>query len=1467
MGDSESDSDHTSNNNPVRDWQHGSKQRKRPRANDPSDTSSDSENEVRPKSGKQKKRGRRENIEDLVNKRVSEILSRQNVIQGFQNMSSNANNPAKNDIVPTFDPEKSDLTSVNWIHKIEQLAIIHGWNDVTKSYYMQSKLSGIAKVWYNALQNYDKTWSEWKTAVVEAFPSHEHFIDNLKRMIDRKKGSNETMMHYYYSKCILIRKCDISDSNAVSCVIDGLPLSTQGAAKSGSYKSPEELFQGFLSKLESDSSIKEKHVPKLSETCHICKKSGHIARRCWFRFNNDELPSTSQRPSTSYRRHSPTRQHLPKKCSNCGKNGHLRDDCWFLKSATVKTLKRQVQNDVYTILIKINNFACKGYLDTGSQINVAQANLIDKLGIKLMRTTMYITGFGNKIIYPIGRALVNMCFDNFAIDTIVHFVDVDMGLIDIIIGQPVINSNEVEMKIVGNKVALKKIENKSEVTNFNFDENREKFEVRAVENIKIPPNNTLSVKVNSSCRNNLIIPAKICYNYAISTVWAAESTFTIDVTNVGSDTLVVDSGKILTRGYNFQPPNQDYVVREIRSIEMSKIKVGNISKKHLVLLFELLKNFQFCFATTTSELGMTDFVEFEINLSSKEPIFYKPYRVSEKEKAIIREKINDLLTNNIIRESKSCYASPAILVKKKNGDYRVAIDYRKLNKITVKDRYPLPNIEDHIARLKGFKYFCVLDMTQGYYQIPVSENSIEKTAFVTTDGQYEFLRMPFGVCNAPATFQRLLNRVLGNLRHDKVVNYLDDILILCNSVEEGLELLKTVLELFQKANLKLNLKKCQFFESSIEYLGYEINEFGIKPGERKIHAVSHFPTPKNIHEVRQFLGLCSYFRKFIKNHALIVLPISQLLKKGVPWTWGENQQDAFQKIKQLLTSRPILSIFDVNRETELHTDASSKGLAGILMQKHANGLKPVMYYSRATTREESVYHSYDLETLAIIESIKRFRVYLSGIHFKIITDCSAVRLTFSKRDLVPRVARWWLAIQDFDFEIEHRPGSRMAHVDALSRNIGESNILKINIDDWICIVQSQDDELLSIKRRLNQENPDKELNNIYFEKNDRLFRKTADGKYKLVIPKYARFNLMRKFHDDIGHVGLNKCEKLIKDKFWFKGMTRFIKKYVNSCLDCAFKKGQYGRKEGYLFPMKKPTQPLHTWHIDHLGPFCKSSGFSYIFVIVDSFTKYLFARPTKSTKSKEVIYHLKDLFSMFGVPKRIISDQGRAFKSKNFKSFCSDFKIKHVLNTVASPRSNGQVERYNRTLLDAINTSIDDECDWHGKLPQVVLGVNNTTNSSTGLSPHRLMFGFDKNIIGDLGEATVEDINREADKNTATTFMDKQSRRMKKHFDSKRKGSKKYNVNDLVLWSGAGVEKKETNRKTGIRFGGPYKIKKVLGNDRYKIASLKGLKGYKKYTATVSVEQLRPFVGGITDSDNSDSDVNSTDELIDLLEG
>lgn len=560
-----------------------------------------------------------------------------------------------------------------------------------------------------------------------------------------------------------------------------------------------------------------------------------------------------------------------------------------------------------------------------------------------------------------------------------------------------------------------------------------------------------------------------------------------------------------------------------------------------------------------------------------------------------------------------------------------------------------------------------------------------------------------------------------------------------------------------------------------------------------------------------------------------------------------------------MTTRPVLAIYNPDAKTEVHTDACSRGIAGILLQWNNDKLHPVYYFSRLTTPEESLYHSYELETLALVESLKRFRVYLVGIPVKIVTDCSAVRATFLKKDMQPRIARWWLSVQDFDIQIEHRPGERMKHVDALSRN--PVSISMLSEADWIVTLQMEDPKVWNIYRKLQINAADSELKANYVLENGRVCKIIHDGSHRPVIPKASRFSIMRKYHDDIGHVGLRKCEALVKSKYWFERMTQFIKKYVNACIDCQYKKGHYGKREGYLYPIQKPDRPLHTLHIDHLGPFAKvgNKGFCYILMITDSFSKYIFCRPTRTVNSKEVCDHLKDLFSLFGKPERIVSDRGTAFTSKRFKEFVIQYHIKHILNAVASPRSNGQVERYNRTILDRLNTSVDHEGQWLEKLPDVVWGVNNTVNASTGRIPHQLMFNCNQN-----GEQIQDNEEILAMRQNVKRKLDHVSTQMKKRFDKKRKNSTGYKKGDLVLWAGAATDDKEISRKLKVKYGGPYKVTKSLGNDRYEIIAIKGIKGYKRFKSVVAADSLRKYTNNLDIS--TDSDVNSTDELIDLLE-
>lgn len=297
----------------------------------------------------------------------------------------------------------------------------------------------------------------------------------------------------------------------------------------------------------------------------------------------------------------------------------------------------------------------------------------------------------------------------------------------------------------------------------------------------------------------------------------------------------------------------------------------------------------------------------DIKLNDNTPVVYRPYRMPHSERVVVREIVQELEDSGIVRPSTSSYASPVLLVKKKSGDYRLCIDYRALNKKTVKEHYPLPRIDDQLDNLSGYRYYTSLDLMSGYYQLVVSEASRHLTAFITPDGHYEFKRMPFGLVNAPANFQRAINNILGNARFKEAFAYMDDVILPSKTIEEGLSKLKLILELFRTAGITLKLSKCNFLMESIDYLGFEVCADGIRPGKTKINAVEAFPRPTDQHRVRQFLGLASFFRRFIRGFSSLARPLTQLLKKDAKWVWSDSQETAFVILKEELVKRPILT--------------------------------------------------------------------------------------------------------------------------------------------------------------------------------------------------------------------------------------------------------------------------------------------------------------------------------------------------------------------------------------------------------------------------------------------------------------------------------------------------------------------------------------------------------------------------------
>lgn len=1124
----------------------------------------------------------------------------------------------------------------------------------------------------------------------------------------------------------------------------------------------------------------------------------------------------------------------------------------------------------------VNGNSMNCFVDLGSQCTMIKYSNAKNIITEWSRENLpVLRGFGNSIVSVLGKSFLEIEIDSVKAKVCVLIVPDEYLSIPLLVGQTYTEQEHVIIHKTSKSLKIVSLD----------DNNYNKFSISLFVKNSVTVDNLSEIEVYSKPEYDGDVFVEYSmrqkpneeYEVIRAIIALKGGNGKLFVKRLSKNEFKLDKNLRLARAVPAYE-SKEYLVNRIENstnvhveiIDQDIIKVDqSIGTENIQRLIDLLNNFRKCFAFSVKELGCCKLTEMDIQLHDKTPVVYRPYRLSYSEREVVRDILKELEDSGIIRESCSEYASPILLVKKKTGDYRLCIDFRSLNKKTIKDHYPLPRIDDQLDSLSGFRYYTTLDLSSGYYQIPLSEQSKHLTAFITPDGHFEFNRMPFGLTNAPSNFQRTINKVLGNARFKHAFAYMDDIIIPSVDIDDGFKRLHDILKLFNDAGLTLNLNKCNFFKKSIEYLGFEIDESGIKPGLKKIEAVEKFPTPVDQHKVRQFIGLASFFRRFVRNFSTIAKPLTTLLKKDVKFMWGESQDHAFKTLKLELVKRPILTLYNPSFETQLHTDASKIGVAGILLQRKNKDfpLQPVAYFSRQTSPEESYFTSYDLETLAVVSSLESFRVYLIGIHFTIVTDCNSLRATFEKKDILPRVARWWNILQEYDFSIVYKPGSLMSHVDALSRNPVFKDTLEVrNIStDWIVTVQQNDSEIQRIVNILKdvETNNAVEIDKNFAIKRDLLYRKTDNG-LKWVVPKGVRWQILKSNHDDVGHFSFDKTLDKIKSSYWFPRMRRFIKKYVDSCLECAHAKAPSVRT-GKLHPIEKIPQPFHTVHIDHLGPFVPSSRKNtHLLLIIDAFTKFIILAPVRSTKSSQAMNVLKNYFHTFGVPKRLISDRSTSFTSKRFKEFLNQLGIKHILNAVATPRANGQIERYNRTLLTSLTAAGQGKSErlWDQHISEIQWGLNNTLNKGIGKTPAQTLFGINPTGMSDsllrLQVVSEDETDREKLREEVSVCIQKNQAQQKERYDKGRKNLV-FKEGDLVRIERE-IQATGQSRKLIPKLRGPYRVMKVLGNDRYEVQDTPiSRKGNKPFRGVFSVDKMYPWLvfkrSENLDSSSSDSEI------------
>ena len=822
------------------------------------------------------------------------------------------------------------------------------------------------------------------------------------------------------------------------------------------------------------------------------------------------------------------------------------------------------------------------------------------------------------------------------------------------------------------------------------------------------------------------------------------------------------------------------VVRQITDVESRQKKLASflvdegqsLNWQDRDRLYTLLFDHHTVFALDGSECGETDLVQMEILTGDappkRQPVRRTPFAV----RGEVARQLREMQENDVISPSSSPWASPVVLVRKKDGTLRFCIDYRELNSVTKADTFPLPRIDDLLDQLNRAKYFSTLDLAAGYWQVQVHPQSREKTAFVTHQGLYQFNVMPFGLRNAPAVFQRLMQRVLAGLNPEDGVPfnsvYIDDILVFSETFEDHLVHLKAVIERISAAGLKLKPSKCKFIRQTVEFLGHVLTPMGIRPNPDRVGAVQNFPRPKSVREVRQFLGLASYYRRFVKGFATLAQPLHSLTKANSRFNWTIDCQSAFDALKTMLLMSPVLSFPDFSRGFILETDASVKGLGAVLSQKGEDGkIHPVAYASRALSPQEQRYSVTELETLAVVWAVKHYLAYLYGHDVLVYTDHSAVRAVLNSPHPNGKHARWWSLVHGSgirNLEIKYRAGRENSNADALSRNpvmkaapepemVTDVQVAAVECQDLLVEGPAMDGGCVSDLADQQMADPDcgPLLNFLMHEKlpeNAVEAKKIAaqaplfdvvegilcfvgpktGGPGRKVVPRQLRQSLVESYHSGemSGHFSGPKLLKAIARHWWWQGMYRDVTEHCSSCPQCTVVNAS-GRVHQPLLQPIPVQRPFQIVGVDVMELPVTRKGNKYVVVFQDFLTKWPFVFPVPDQKASRLVKLLvEEVVPVVGVPESLLSDRGTNLLSHLMNDVCKLLGIQKINTTAYHPACDGLVERFNRTLKTALRKHAAVCGDqWDKYLSGVIWAYRNVPHDSTGEKPSFLLFGTD----------------------------------------------------------------------------------------------------------------------------------------------
>ncbi|GFT98290.1 retrovirus-related Pol polyprotein from transposon 412 [Trichonephila clavipes] len=887
----------------------------------------------------------------------------------------------------------------------------------------------------------------------------------------------------------------------------------------------------------------------------------------------------------------------------------------------------------------------------------------------------------------------------------------------------------------------------------------------------------------------------------------------------------------------------------------------------------LFQEFEDVFSRNSSDIGHTTVTQHRIDTADHPPIKQHPRRLPFAKQEEVGTLLREMQENDIIEPSSSPWASPIVLVRKKEGSTRFCVDYRKLNDVTKKDSYPLPRIDDTLDTLSGHKWFSTLDLKSGYWQVEIHPEDREKQH------------------SLPA-------KDYGSSKSCPCLIYLDDVIRGGRTFEEHLQNIWKVLSKLSDANLKLNRSKCKFFQKEVNYLGHIISAEGVRTDPEKVSAVKNWKRPENLRELRSFLGLCTYYRKFVKGFSNIARPLHKLTESKQKFQWTKECEDSFLQLKEALTSSPILIYPQPDKPFILDTDASNESVGAVLSQEIDGQERVVAYWSKCLSKPKRNYCVTRKELLAIVKAIEHFHHYLYGQKFLLRTDHASLTWLMNFRNTEGQVARWIQRLNEYYFDIRHRKGSSHGNADALSRrpcpeNCRHCSRLETKYDYAIRQITTSTatppDPWSDEKVREDQmADPDIKpliefmesssnkpswqdisayspttkqywaLWNSLHLRNGVLYRKfeSEDGKtfrWQLVLPRSRIPEVLKELHGSPtgGHFGVMKTLHRVRERFFWGKVRADVEQWCKSCDACSARKGPKIRSRGKLHRYNVGA-PFECIAFDILGPLPRTaSGNKYLLVLIDYFTKWPEVYPIPDqeapTVAEAVVQHW---ISRYGVPLQLHSDQGRNFVSAVLKGVCELLGIDKTKTTPLHPKSDGMVERFNRTILNNLSLMVSkNQQDWDQKVPLFLLAYRSAVHETTGYSPSQMLFGRDLRLPCDLLfgrppdtpsspevyvqnlQARFEDVH-----NLARERINLRTEKMKTRYDTKATGHQ-FKEGDKV-WFYNPTRRKGLSPKLQSHWDGPYTILKIINDVVIRIR-----KSTNSKPRVVHYDRLAPYYG------------------------